>query len=186
MKINKETLKVLWYEDKDGNKLIDSCDFDNSEPENAEYFASRFPCELHEKHYKSIKQSDVDKCNHPRKYIVPTYGWIDGIVGRECKVCHGTQTKKKGIFHRWGKKWNGGSSKEIIACITTYSEDLVLAMANSKDFTLSEAIIVSTTACERCINVLRNKYGLDGYEEYSEEWKKANTSCEFCEESEDK
>ena len=184
MKINKEDLKTLWYEDENGNKL-EHVEFSCEAPENAKYFASRFPCEVHEKHYKIIKQSDVDKCNHPRKYIVPTYGWVDGIVGRECKVCHGTQTKKKGILHRWGKKWDGGSSKETIAFISTYSEDLVLAMANSGDYTLSESIIIAAMSCERCMNALAYKYGLNwGYEEYSEEWQKCGTLCEFCRESE--
>ena len=39
-----------------------------------------------------------------------------------------------------------------------------------------------TSECERCGNVLLYKYlnGKDGYEEYSQEWEKANTECDFC------
>jgi len=185
MKINKEDLKTLWYEDEKGNDLGYK-GFDFGEPKNALYQVSQFPNQLTTTYLKRIKQEDVDKCKHPRKYIKSTYGWIDGIVGRECSLCHGIQTKKKGLFHRWGKKWNGDSSREVFSCRMGWSEDLVLAMAKSGDYTLGESIIIAATSCERCMNVLRNKYGLDGYEEYSEEWHKAGTSCKFCEESEGK
>ncbi len=59
---------------------------------------------------------------------------------------------------------------------------LIVAMVNSGDYDLYEAIGVYGIACERCMNVLWNKYlpGEDGYEEFSDEWKKANTECEFC------
>lgn len=62
------------------------------------------------------------------------------------------------------------------------NEDVVLAMVNSGDYRLSEAIAVFGNACERCMNVLAYKYlnGADGYEEYSEEWHKTNTVCDFC------
>lgn len=185
MKINKENLKTLWYEDKGGNNLGYK-GFDFKTPENAKYYVSRFPNQLTTTYLKLIKQEDVDKCKHPRKYIKPTYGWIDGIVGRECLLCHGTQIKKKGITHRWGKKWDGYGAREIMSGHATWSEDLVMAMAKSGDYTLKESILIAATSCERCMNVLRNKYGLDGYEEYSEEWQKCGTSCEFCRESEDK
>ena len=57
-----------------------------------------------------------------------------------------------------------------------------LAMANSGDYTLGEAIIAYATACERCMNVLSYKYtdGKEGYEEFSDEWKKCRTVCDFC------
>lgn len=62
------------------------------------------------------------------------------------------------------------------------SEKCILAMANSGDYTLSEAIYVYGNACERCANALFYKYmnGEDGYPEGSEEWHKCNTKCEFC------
>ena len=63
-----------------------------------------------------------------------------------------------------------------------WSADLALAIFNSGDYTLSEAILISANACERCMNALAHKYGLDwGYEEYGEEWNKAGTSCKYCE-----
>ena len=60
---------------------------------------------------------------------------------------------------------------------------LAVAMVNSGDYDLGEALGVLAMCCERCLNVLYNKYlpevG-DGYLEYSEEWKKCKTVCEFC------
>lgn len=64
------------------------------------------------------------------------------------------------------------------------NEEVITAMVNSGDYTLSEAILLWARSCERCMNVLAYKYlnGKDGYPEYSEEWKKCNTVCRFCEE----
>lgn len=61
-------------------------------------------------------------------------------------------------------------------------ESTILAMANSGDYSLKDAIMVLRQCCERCHNVLSFKYlnGEAGYPEYSEEWKKANTCCDFC------
>lgn len=63
------------------------------------------------------------------------------------------------------------------------NEELILAMANSGDYTLGEAIMLWSQCCERCMNVLAYKYlkGKDGYAEYSDEWKRCGTICEFCE-----
>ncbi len=180
MLIKKEHLDTLWYEDKDGNKLP-CCDFDKpyETPEDARYQISRFPNTLSTSHLKLISQKEADKCRHPRKYVVPTWGWIDGIVGRKCKMCGGTQTKKK--WRPWPRKWNGYGSRNIMTANCSWSEDLVLKIANSGDYTLGEAIIISASSCERCMNALAHKYGLDwGYEEGSEDWEKCGTSCRFC------
>lgn len=78
----------------------------------------------------------------------------------------------------------GGKDKVFGFCthIGRSSGRLIVAMVNSGDYDLYEAIGVYGRACERCMNVLWNKYlpGEDGYEEFSDEWKKANTECEFC------
>lgn len=62
------------------------------------------------------------------------------------------------------------------------NEDVILAMANSGDYRLSEAMALYASCCERCMNVLAYKYlnGKDGYAEYSEEWKACNTVCRYC------
>jgi len=180
MKIDKEKhLKTLWYEDENGNEV--TCDDDCCRPEGAVYQVSRFPKVLTTTCLKLTNQEEVDKCRHPRKYIVPTFGWVDGIVGRECKLCGGKQTKKK--WHLWPRKWDGSGCKEIFVAHCSWNDEkTILAMVNSGDFTLSEAILVYATACERCMNVLVHKYsnGEDGYAEYSEEWQKCGTSCQFC------
>ena len=64
------------------------------------------------------------------------------------------------------------------------NENVIIALVNSGDFTLSEALAWWASACERCTNAVIWKYtnGEDGYPEYGEEWKKANTVCEFCKE----
>ena len=62
------------------------------------------------------------------------------------------------------------------------NSDVILAMANSGDYTLPEAITVFGFACERCANVLAYKYlkGKDGYPEHSKQWNQCNTKCDFC------
>ena len=67
-----------------------------------------------------------------------------------------------------------------------WAEELILAMANSGDYSLSESIYICANACERCANALAYKYlnGKDGYAEYSDEWKRCNTECAFCKEGE--
>lgn len=67
------------------------------------------------------------------------------------------------------------------------NQDVILAMVNSGDYTLAEAMALYASCCERCANVLAYKYlnGKDGYEEYSDEWKKCNTVCRYCKESEE-
>lgn len=183
MKIDKEKhLKTLWYEDENGNVIPN--DEELCEPEGAVYQISRFPRILTTTYLKLIKRDDVDKCKHPRKYIIPTYGWKDGIIGRECKLCHGTQVKKK--WHFWPKKWDACGAREIFSGHSSWNnEKTILAMVNSGDFTLSEAIIVYAESCERCMNALIFKYtnGEDGYAEYSEEWQKCGTSCKFCDDN---
>ena len=64
------------------------------------------------------------------------------------------------------------------------NQDVILAMANSGDYTLSEAMALYASCCERCMNVLAYKYldGKDGYAEYSDEWKDCNTVCRYCKE----
>ena len=92
--------------------------------------------------------------------------------------------RKSKKFYRWISKGKEKSFRTILDCATTYGsgQDCIVAMVNSGDFTLEQAIWVYSNACERCMNVLLYKYlnGSEGYEEYSEEWKKCNTVCDFC------
>lgn len=176
MKINKNELRTLWYEDENGNVIphdSEACEA----PKGAAYQVSQFPNELRTTYLELIRQEDVDQCTHPRKFIRPTYGWVDGVVGRECTRCGGHQVKHK--WHFWPKKWDASGSRKAFESTTHYGgTDVILAMINSGDYTFNEAIIAYATACERCMNVLAQKYtGKDGYEEFSDEWMKANTVC---------
>lgn len=185
MIIPPETFDTVWYEDKDGKRIPMNSYGEPLYPEDRDkivFQVTRFPLEIRTSYFKIVKQKDVDTCKHPEKYIVPTYGWVDGYEGRECKLCHGTQVKK--ITDPWPDKWDANGSRLVMstAC-NTNAEDLIIAMVNSGDYRLSEAILVVSQACERCLNVLLHKYlnGKDGYPEYSEEWMKCNTLCRFCE-----
>ncbi len=63
-----------------------------------------------------------------------------------------------------------------------FSQECIVAMVNSGDYTLEEAIYVYCKSCERCMNVLLHKYlnGKDGYIEFGKEWQNCNTECEWC------
>lgn len=187
MLIKPEHLYTLWYEDEEGNKFHSTDDVGMA-PENYMFMHARFPNSLRESVSRLVSHRDVLACDH--KHTKPTGGWIDNAEGRECLDCRGTQVKDKffklpfgiKIPKPWPKKWDAQGSREIMTMTMSWHDDLVLAIANSGDYTLSQAIIIVTTSCERCLNALCFKYGLkDGYEEYSDEWKSANTECVFCE-----
>ena len=180
MKIEKSMLKTLWYEDEDGKEI--KCDEDEVDPKGAAYFVSRFPLCIRTKYYRLIKQENVDKCTHDRKYITHSNDCTDDYEKRICNFCGGTQVRKKGSSH-WPKKWQAyGSRLSFEFESTANDQDTIIAMVNSGDYTLSEALIVYSEACERCMNVLVYKYTncKDGYPEFSDEWKKAGTCCQFC------
>lgn len=46
---------------------------------------------------------------------------------------------------------------------------------------MQQAILISATSCERCMNALLWAYGTpDGYPELSDEWRRSGTCCSFC------
>ena len=158
MKIDTSKMKIFWWEDADGNvlELEDDRCLTEEEKEKYCYYHSEYPCRLsHEiSHYGY----------HPRgiqKYLVKL-----PIIGDHIK-------------RKFGKTF-----KDVCTFNTTYrsGSDCIVAMVNSGDYTLEEAIWIYANACERCMNALCYKYlnGTDGYEEYSEEWHKCGTVCDFC------
>lgn len=185
MKIDKNKLKIgIWYEDENGKYLVDSKD--SIEPvKGAHTYHTCFPLEVTEHIYISHNAEEKARCKHKRKYLKKDKDLIKGYKGRICTSCGCSQTRK--WYEPWGRKWDSGAS--VTPLMDTHvhigggNEEIILAMANSGDYTLSEAIAVYAQSCERCSNVLAWKYtnGQDGYPEYSEEWKKANTVCQFCE-----
>lgn len=153
MNINLDEYKPFWFELEDGTKVDElPKDYDGY----ASYW-SAFPCRFIE---------SVDNyVYHPKK-------WYEKLLVR--------------IFPRLQRKWNLTKQRTFryaFAFETTYNavSDVIVAMVNSGDYTLEQAIWICAKSCERCMNVLSDKYcHRDGYAEFSDEWKKCNTVCDFC------
>jgi hypothetical protein len=184
MNIDKKELRLgIWYEDKEGN-MYRNDDYSVEKPN--EKIVTRhvcFPTEINER----IEQyySNKDTCRHPLRFRKRTYGWIKGIKGCKCTKCGKEKVGKLYIPFALMKWDNGNDAFPILT--TNYhlgksTRDCVVAMVNSGDYELDEALCIMANSCERCMNVLLYQYlnGKDGYEEYSEEWKKCNTVCDFC------
>ena len=180
--IPKDSLLTLWYENEDGNKWAPDLEGGFPElPEGFVYQHSSFPNVLHHTVLKLTQRDEVDKCPHEDLYVSPTFGWVDGIEGRDCSMCGGTQIKS--TDEDWPDVWDADGSQTLMTMESGYPDDLVLCIANSGDWGLRDAILIVANSCERCMNALAHKYGLDwGYEEGSKEWKKSNTVCDFCRE----
>lgn len=185
MNINKSMLKTFWYEDQEGKEIKN--DDELVTPDGAHSYVTRSTLEIREVHHKIIKQDDVNKCPHKSKWIKRTGGWVKGIKGRECQKCHGIQVRKN--YQAWGNKWEAGGSRKWFVGTTHigltqggHMEETIMGMVNSGDYSLKEAILVYSIACERCMNVLIYKYTNreDGYYEYSQEWITCGTHCIFC------
>lgn len=186
MKIDKKKLKMgIWYEDENGNRIESMNDY----PEPATKVGVRtyhvcFPMEITEKIYSYHDEKEKKGCKHKRKWWKKDRDLIKGYKGHVCTACGCSQVRK--WWQLWGRKWDEGTSITPLIDFNTSigggNQDVVLAMANSGDYTLAEALTVFANSCERCMNVLTYKYldGKDGYAEYSEEWKKCNTVCDFC------
>ena len=154
MKIDYTKLEEkFWYEDENGNKV-------GEEDPNACIYRRCFPLELHEMIY--------EYCYHPQNSFIKY-------------LC-----KKSKKFYKWISKGKDKTFREIVGTTTSFgsklSQECIVAMVNSGDFTLEQAIWVYANSCERCMNALIFKYlnGADGYEEHSEEWNNCNTHCDFC------
>ena len=182
MNIEIEKLRTLWYENECGQvEDVKIKDLPGAHDSSFIYQHSQFPNELSHRVFRSVVEKEVESCEHPSECVQKTHGWIDGVEGRECNKCHGLQTKK--VEEKWPEKWDAYGAREVCCGRSSWSEDLVLAMANSKDYSLSQSILIAANACSRCMNSLAHKYGLSwGYKEKSPEWEKTNTECDFCKE----
>ena len=158
MKINLSNMRICWWEDEQGNVLELEEDRlpTDEEKEKYSYYHFEFPCQLHH----SISHYGY----HPRgvqRFLIKL-----PIIGKQLKKKIGKTHKHLGTFN------------------TTFTcgSDCIVAMVNSGDYTLEQAIWIYANSCERCMNALEFKYlnGKSGYAEYSEEWKKCNTECDFC------
>lgn len=186
MHVDKAKLKSgLWYEDKDGNVL--ECGPYEMRPEGAVTYHTRYPFNITENIYRF--HEDPKTCKHRKCDIQRTSGWAPGYKGCKCNRCGSTKLGKSYVpfmFMKWREPVSG-SSYHAISFHTHVGKDnegIILAMANSGDYTLGEAVITYATACERCMNALAWIYthGEEGYAPDSEEYKKCNTVCDFCRE----
>ena len=182
MKLNllNESLPTIWYEDEAGNKYIPKVEnpYEDIPPKEFKYFHSRFPNILKHDILVKIDKDEIAKCNHPKEFVRINHDLIDGVEGEICDKCGGHRLKENGI---WGD-WEGSGTRPFMSFDSSWSNDLVLAMANSGDYNLNDAIIVAATSCERCMNALAHQYDLDwGYPKFSKKWVESNTRCEFCE-----
>ena len=156
MKIDLTKFKRTWYEDANRN-VIDRDPRIGGIPDGAEHYWSVFPCQLSE------ELSHVGYHPEGIQKLLIKIPVIGDIVKRKI----GKTFRNVGTFH------------------TTYcklSQDCIVKMVTSGDYTLEQAIWVMTKSCERCGNALIYKYldGVDGYAEDSDEYKKETTRCLFC------
>jgi len=191
-------LPTLWYENKDGQRWVP--DFDKEDgtnpPPGYHYQWSRNPLTLQDNCLKINTPEEVAACPHPEEDIRKTYGWIDGVEGRECARCKGSQTKN--VSDPWPDKWDSSGSYNLMSGNSGYSADLVLALSRPSPaellkafergyvgspvvFELADAVILAASGCERCMNALAYRYGLDwGYARGSKDWDAAGTTCFIC------
>lgn len=75
-----------------------------------------------------------------------------------------------------------GTSSSLGSMSSTYSSDLLTAMIRSGEWDAADAIQVAGQSCERCMNVLYDRYGLeDGYPFGSDAYWRCGTRCTMCE-----
>lgn len=158
MNIDLNKFKTIWFELEDGTEV------DEVPKDYKGYvsFWSAFPCQFTESMYS---------------YIYRPRTWYEKLLVK--------------IRPQLKEKWNvtkGRTYRPAHDFRTTYTgmSDVIVAMVDSGDYTLEQAIWICAKSCERCMNVLSDKYlGRDGYAEFSEEWNRCNTVCLFCEDLEE-
>lgn len=108
-----------------------------------------------------------------------------------CHVCFPLEIRTEHFYLRDYENPDGSTNRIYHGSdkfLTTFcdigggNEPIIMAMVQSGDYTLSEALAVYANACERCSNVLAYKYlkGADGYPEFSDKWYACNTVCDYC------
>ena len=110
----KTVLPTLWYENQDGQRWVPNWDTGDGldPPPGYHYQWSRDPLTLSDSCLKLIQKDEVDACPHEEEHLRKTYGWIDGIEGRECAHCKGSQTKN--VDEPWPEEWDSGGSYNLM------------------------------------------------------------------------
>lgn len=119
-----ENLYRLWYENSQGTRFVPTLAPDSIIPEDFCYQHSEFASSLTHDVLRVSRSREVEACVH--EHISPTGGWIEGVEGRRCEDCLGTQTRQS--TEPWPDAWRAGSSTRIFQGSSGYPADLVLAM----------------------------------------------------------
>lgn len=192
MKIDLNKLPLIWLEDENGNKFTkvykENGEINEPFPKQFKYQCSKFPNEIRETTLRLVFQGEVDKCKHPKKSIKYEIHF-EKIEVRKCLKCGGRQ--KRDVRDRgkeWPDKWEGCGSISYMTSTSSWDNELVTKIVRSGDYNATEAILIVSSACLRCLNVLYNKYCSCGYKEYSDEWfedynKFNKIKCVLCEDN---
>ena len=145
MNIDKAKLKLgTWYEDENGNVINQKEDLMFKTPEKARTYHSCFPLQITESIYAAHSKSQKETCKHKRKYWKKDTGLIKGLKGHICTNCGCSQTRK--WWQPWGRKWDYGTDTTPLIDLHTNigggNQDVIMAMVNSGDYTLQEALVV--------------------------------------------
>ncbi len=190
MIIDRDKLKTVWYDDYYGNKYFGSI---KDKPKEFRYRNEQTATVS----TRTIYQTNDEQinCKHQSKYLRYTFKWLPSKKGRKCLQCGSTQITNKYILKpknwkwfwpkilklTWPKIWHESCEKKIVSITARWNEQLVTAMVKSNIYTLTEAILISANACDRCINALAYSFKLEwGCSEGSSEWLKIHAVCEFC------
>ena len=169
-------LTSLWYENNDGERWHPPRDGERSPPEGFIYQHSRFASQLTHSILRMVVPAEVEACEHLE--VRPTGGWIDGIEGRECANCQGSQTRQD--TEPWPDEWDAHGSRQLMTGSMGWSRDMATELVKH-GIPIRDAILFCAVACERCMNIALWGLGLpDGYPADSEEASRAGTSCEVC------
>lgn len=165
MKVNLEKLKRFhWFEDEEGN-IYDGISHNLPDKDYFTYHVID-PCVYTERIDSYTCHPQYEHENNPFYQAMLNFKWFNNMMRKKYRK---HKTFRPLISFNTGFKGK-------------FSQDCIVAMVNSGDYTLEEAIYVYCNACERCMNVLLYKYldGKDGYVEFGEEWQKCNTVCDWC------
>lgn len=153
-----------WFEDEEGNVYDAKGDL----PNDKSFFTYHVvdPCVYREQVDSYTCHPEYEHENNPFYQAMLHFKWFRRLM------------KYKYRDHMTFKPFFSGN----VGFNSKFSQECIVAMVNSGDYTLSEAIYVYCNSCERCTNVLLYKYldGAEGYPEFSEEWHKCNTECDWC------
>jgi hypothetical protein len=123
-----DNLYTIWLENQEGVRFVvpeRGADYEPP-PEGFVYAHSELPIQVHHDIRQTVVKTEVEACKHPPGSIRPTGGWVDGVEGRKCIECGGSQTRNED--KPWPKTWGYGGSYPLMTGSSGYAQNLVLAM----------------------------------------------------------